>query len=732
MGLKINSNKSKVLFTLVLILLLTLLLSSLVLGGSDWNGINNAKLGNTQNTIYYSSFNSSITEYNYDTDVYSLGYAPSSIDINLDGINELIGYSSGNINIYNGVNNNLNLLGFVNVGTDIKNFAPVKSPFGVRGIAVLTDTDLFFIKYENGGYTKTSILNGHLGSYGVINSNLACDQDVCAFTIKDGNRTTIYSYYGNWDDTTSLSYSTRTYYDVLDTNTTNKPLIVSVIDSTYIPRISFIDKNTSTFVTLNYDLNDLYENSVYVNTNVYSYDQRIALYKNYLGYTHLSSNNGDSAKFYVIDITTGTQVINYEETSNHAINGEIGFINNNGNIGLLSSFSYYFGSQKYRTLIKYFNGTIVNLDSNNAYNGNVVSGNINLNEFGIVMDNTLFNSTSVKSTNFNGGTGYKHIITDISGDDVLEVIAYKAGSMIVGFSNSVVNPNTIRISSADNGGYTGYYSPICLGTTINFSAKECIEYPYLNCNYFNAQTTINLITGELNIVTPNDEKERIYGSCYGDTNYSSGSYSDTIPKLSCTYNEEGNYSLRLYLQSESNPNDFSQYNYRYINISVVNGTSGIDCNINAVTDYTFTTINENITNVSTCGNGVCSGTETILNCPSDCAYTPTPTNQTNGSTTTSNPNAIGGGIDVFFEMLTGGAKASSSFKLMIGILIILGCVIGVSFYVSNFAVILIVGSLALVFTTAIGLIPIYVLILMIILVIGGIALNKFMSSGGGN
>ena len=79
--------------------LLVVLLSVSVFGASDWNGVNNGQLGNTQKNIYYASFNNSLTEYNFDTDIYSLNYAPTTMDINLDGINELFGYSSGNINI---------------------------------------------------------------------------------------------------------------------------------------------------------------------------------------------------------------------------------------------------------------------------------------------------------------------------------------------------------------------------------------------------------------------------------------------------------------------------------------------------------------------------------------------------------------------------------------------------------------------------------------------------------
>jgi hypothetical protein len=259
-----------------------------------------------------------------------------------------------------------------------------------------------------------------------------------------------------------------------------------------------------------------------------------------------------------------------------------------------------------------------------------------------------------------------------------------SGSLKVAFANpfDVSNSITLVNGTSGSGNFGSYTTIACTNTSVKFSAKECDVTDNIGCNYYD------------NI--PNT-KERIVADCYGNTTLINGDYNYLNPVVYCPYDDtEANYSVTLYVQSTLNTSNYRAYNHVPIIISVKNGVNGITCGINPVTPTTPPSNGTNTTNV-----------------------------------TTGEPNAIGGGIDNFFDMLTGGANSSKSFKLMIGILIILGCVIGVSFYVTNFAVIMIVGVLSLVFTTAIGLIPLYILILCIILMIGGIMLNNFIYCSNG-
>jgi hypothetical protein len=707
-----NSKKLHKSFYIITITLVCLLLFSIpfVFAVNDWNSINNGQYGNTQLNYYTGNYiNENIGVGNYQETTTGGTYAPSVLDINYDGVNELIAYSGSNVYIYDGVNNNLNLKDVVVVNGTIKNIeaktlTSVTNGGFIRVVAILTSTDVYIMNYLNSDYTLYKVGTPN----GALTSNIVCGVDnrgssgesFCGYF----TNSTILNYFHAPDFKTSVlaveipTIFTKTYTGKdIRTNTSAELLYASDVDADGTDEFSFLDYTDGVLHSKLYDSNsDKYSTTLTGEGYLAGGRNSYYLYKGYLGQIDLV-NNGDST-MYIRTISTNSDLV----TSGNSLDGcgtptsgtaNGGFILIDDKPALLFNFQCGGGNQLYYLVN---NGTLTQLTGTDCAIGSTklkhtASANLLTGGNNFLLGKCFFNKTAVMNATFTANADVNYVLADITGDYDTEIIEYKSGLLNVKFADDIIYPVSLTIGNA-TGGYANYYNPLCLGTNnITYKAKECLEEPYTNCNYFNDNE---------------GERERISTNCgIVGAEIVAGDYSYTNPSFLCNYSTAGTYSTFLYLQTESNPLDFSVKNTQAINLVVVNGSKGINCDINYVADPFF--------------NGTAPGNITINTTP-----TPTPT-------PTANPDAIGGGIDNFFDMLTGGANSSKSFKLMIGILIILGCVIGVSFYVTNFAVIMIVGVLSLVFTTAIGLIPLYILILCIILMIGGIMLNKFMSGGQG-
>ena len=162
-------------------------------------------------------------------------------------------------------------------------------------------------------------------------------------------------------------------------------------------------------------------------------------------------------------------------------------------------------------------------------------------------------------------------LTDFNDDNVLDIIMTQGGQTLI-FSSSYDNA-VPELTGTRNYGQN-FASPLCIGTTITFNAKECGTEP---CHYTNDIPT---------------DQERLITNCGINATFYNGSYSLSTPQVSCTYANTGSYSATIYLQDSVNPSNYSQFQTVFIN--VINGTAGLTCNLPISSD---TVVGADITTV---------------------------------------------------------------------------------------------------------------------------------------
>lgn len=168
---------------------------------------------------------------------------------------------------------------------------------------------------------------------------------------------------------------------------------------------------------------------------------------------------------------------------------------------------------------------------------------------------TLLNNTVIKdlSSEF---TNPFYTFADVTGDNVIDVIVSDETKTMFFFEGDVDPELSATITFANNvinGGFFGYYvGDTCQGTTVTFRAQECVGDLQV-CNYFNSIT----------------ERERLVTDC-GTGTYTEGSFSQTSPSVSCTYNSLGAYDVVLYIQGESTQNNVTSNSNVPIRVNVAN------------------------------------------------------------------------------------------------------------------------------------------------------------------
>ena len=176
--------------------------------------------------------------------------------------------------------------------------------------------------------------------------------------------------------------------------------------------------------------------------------------------------------------------------------------------------------------------------------------------------------------NTTSDNNYWTSLADVNRDGELDIVYTKSGSTKIMYSTFSNTPPVLDndLSYGGYGNNYGYSTPVCINSTITFSAADC--YSFLSCNYINDRAI---------------DEERIVSNCgqNGDgtpntlftTNLANGTSSISSPQFQCYYNRTGIFNVRLYLQDNYDFNDYSQYNTQTISINVINGQPGITCNI---------------------------------------------------------------------------------------------------------------------------------------------------------
>ena len=163
-------------------------------------------------------------------------------------------------------------------------------------------------------------------------------------------------------------------------------------------------------------------------------------------------------------------------------------------------------------------------------------------------------------------------LQDVDGDGILDIVTQRSGQLLVAFSNFTNGVPTLN-NSLTNGGYgsaPGVLAPICVNTTVTFSATECGSVP---CNYFN------------DIV---QDTERLATNCgQGANGFPTGSSTDglengtldiTRPNFECFFNQTGLFSVTIFLQDDANLGDETQFNTVPLLANVIVGQDGVTCN----------------------------------------------------------------------------------------------------------------------------------------------------------
>jgi hypothetical protein len=84
----------------------------------------------------------------------------------------------------------------------------------------------------------------------------------------------------------------------------------------------------------------------------------------------------------------------------------------------------------------------------------------------------------------------------------------------------------------------------------------------------------------------------------------------TNPTLSCYYPSPGNYIFNVYLQDQSNKNEFTQYHS--ITLSVINGTPGTDCNFAPTSECVAGAVSTTGTGTSATGGGTLTSSDLAI------------------------------------------------------------------------------------------------------------------------
>ena len=273
-------------------------------------------------------------------------------------------------------------------------------------------------------------------------------------------------------------------------------------------------------------------------------------------------------------------------------------------------------------------------------------------------------------TSDNASTSNTFIGTqDIDDNNNLDIIGQGSGITFAALSTieDELPELLINLTHAGYGSDYGFTDPICLNTTVTYSAQQC-GIPG-ECNYNDDSTN-----------------QRLASSCGLNSSFMDyGTWNAGSPTFQCYYNVTGVYSLTIYLQDEAHPTDFSQFNPTVITVNVIDGVDGLTCNT---------------------GSDVGVGEEEPLTADAEAEAA---------------ADAVDDSMDSTLDILLG---TSTTLKFIVGVAIVIGIILMAAQYTQNGLILAIIGMFGVIIVTLLGLMPIYLLILMILIMLLLVILAK--------
>ena len=300
----------------------------------------------------------------------------------------------------------------------------------------------------------------------------------------------------------------------------------------------------------------------------------------------------------------------------------------------------------------------------------------------ILAGNNIFisNSTNFTLYNFTRSLDTDVIPIDISGDGLLDVCGMSSASSFCSYiSYSNAKPTLTKSFGRS------YDNPVCNNTQLQFSAAEYDESGAVPAgkNYYNDVDT---------------DTERIGVDCFGNGSITNGSYSLANPTAICHYvclSSQCTYYAKIYLQDSANPNDYTQA--ESVSILVIPGVPGSTCNEDSVP----------------------LGEESL-----------------NATSPAVNVNPTTQGVETFLDYLTGGDDDSKLFiGFMLWIIIVVAVGMGIASITHSGAAVAIMcgmtGVITFIVLTALGLLPVWLLILVFLFIaVTAVIVLGLMKAGG--
>ena len=248
---------------------------------------------------------------------------------------------------------------------------------------------------------------------------------------------------------------------------------------------------------------------------------------------------------------------NYVRAKCYDSNGQV-----EADSGLFPNNNYYFTIPN--TQVKRYSLAAGNLGTD--ANNDLVIGNTILASVGGNFSLGLINLTTPTATNIQCIPS----LADVNGDGTLDIIGEFNNYFYVSYSDYENEPPSIIGSFGRS-----FDNPVCYvenGTIVRFLAAEDPDGAYpplIGTNY------INDIEGD---------RERLSADCDDDSVIDVvGDYSDDAPYVECNYTTSGNHYTTIYINEEGDESNlYTHYLFGTVQVYIIDGVEGSTCNVDTV------------------------------------------------------------------------------------------------------------------------------------------------------
>lgn len=168
-------------------------------------------------------------------------------------------------------------------------------------------------------------------------------------------------------------------------------------------------------------------------------------------------------------------------------------------------------------------------------------------------------------------TAYHLSSSDLDGDGNVELVYTGASGTKIIHSTYTNEPPELNHSLVDSGftASPGVSSPICVNTTVTFEAQETGGNTAGNYENDDDQDTERIASNCGQLTTGHPSSSSTEG-------LENGTLAGSNPVFQCYFNQTGTFTVRLYLQDDSNPSDMTESDDKLL--TVINGEPGVTCN----------------------------------------------------------------------------------------------------------------------------------------------------------